>query len=137
MRQQAQGLLVAAAARRLARSPATSVPGRALSRRRQDKASPSRKVVTEALKDGAPSPVTGTYSNDPGVARRQEVSRPAIGGTMGYSYSAQVVEVTVDEETGEVASTRCGWTHDCRQGAQPPDGGGQVQGRCGWAWGQA
>ena len=26
----------------------------------------------------------------------------AIGGTMGYSYSAQVVEVSVDEETGVV-----------------------------------
>ena len=48
-------------------------------------------VVTEALKDSGTITVTGPSMHSR-IAWRQEISRRRIGGTMGYSYSAQVVE---------------------------------------------
>ena len=44
--------------------------------------------------------VTGNYSTIPESHGGKKYRGAAIGGTMGYSYSAQVVEVSVDEETG-------------------------------------
>ena len=49
--------------------------------------------MTEALKDTGTITVTGNYSTIPESHGGKKYRGAAIGGTMGYSYSAQVVEV--------------------------------------------
>ena len=95
--------------RRRISSACWSPPPRASSRRRpedieclgelyragaQDKGLTFDEVVIEALKDTGTITVTGNYSTIPESHGGKKYRGSAIGGTMGYSYSAQVVEVT-------------------------------------------
>ena len=50
---------------------------------------------------------TGSYA-PPQEARGGKHKGAGVGPSPAYSYSAQVAEVSVDEETGEVACTKCG-----------------------------
>ncbi|MEQ9320156.1 MAG: hypothetical protein RIF41_13410, partial [Polyangiaceae bacterium] len=52
----------------------------------------------------------------------------AIGGTMGFSYAAQVVEVTVDEYTGQVDVDNVWVAHDCGKAIVPVIVRGQMEG---------
>ena len=114
------------------------MPGRALSRRRAGQGrSPSRRWSTEALKDSGTITVTGTYSTIPESHGGKKYRGAAIGGTMGYSYSAQVVEVTVDEETGEVTVDKVWVAHDCGKALNRLTVEGQVQGSVWMGMGQA
>ena len=109
-----KGLLVAAAARKLDAEPGDiECLGELYRAGAQDKGLTFEEVVTEALKDGGTITVTGTYSTIPESHGGKKYRGAAIGGTMGYSYSAQVVEVTVDEETGEVSVDKVWVAHDC------------------------
>ena len=74
----------------------------------QDKGATFDEVVTEALKDTGTLTVTGNYSTIAASHGGKKYRGAAIGGTMGYSYSAQVVEVTVDQETGVVNVNKVG-----------------------------
>jgi 4-hydroxybenzoyl-CoA reductase subunit alpha len=56
---------------------------------------------------------------------------------MGYSYSAQVVEVTVDEETGVVAVDKVWVAHDCGRALNRLAVEGQVEGSVWMGLGQA
>ena len=56
---------------------------------------------------------------------------------MGYSYSAQVVEVTVDEETGVVTVDKVWVAHDCGKALNRLTVEGQVQGSVWMGMGQA
>jgi 4-hydroxybenzoyl-CoA reductase subunit alpha len=96
-------VLVAAAARKLEAKPDDiECLGELYRAGAQDKGATFDEVVTEALKDTGTLTVTGNYSTIPASHGGKKYRGAAIGGTMGYSYSAQVVEVTVDEETGVV-----------------------------------
>ena len=109
-----KGLLVAAAARKLDAEPGDiECLGELYRAGAQDKGLTFEEVVAEALKDGGTITVTGTYSTIPESHGGKKYRGAAIGGTMGYSYSAQVVEVTVDEETGEVSVDKVWVAHDC------------------------
>src|SRR5262249_46548987 len=91
--------LVAAAARKLEAEPdAIECLGELYRAGAQDKGLTFDEVVTEALKDTGTITVTGNYSTIPESHGGKKYRGAAIGGTMGYSYSAQVVEVTVDDE---------------------------------------
>ena len=93
--------------------------------------------MTEALKDSGTITVTGTYSTIPESHGGKKYRGAAIGGTMGYSYSAQVVEVTVDEETGEVSVDKVWVAHDCGKALNRLTVEGQVQGSVWMGMGQA
>jgi 4-hydroxybenzoyl-CoA reductase subunit alpha len=56
---------------------------------------------------------------------------------MGYSYSAQVVEVSVDEETGVVTVDKVWVAHDCGKALNRLTVEGQVQGSVWMGMGQA
>jgi 4-hydroxybenzoyl-CoA reductase subunit alpha len=56
---------------------------------------------------------------------------------MGYSYSAQVVEVSVDEETGVVNVDKVWVAHDCGKALNRLSVEGQVQGSVWMGMGQA
>ena len=90
-----KSLLIAAAARKLeARPEDIECLGELYRAGAQDKGATFDEVVTEALKDSGTITVTGNYSTIPESHGGKKYRGAAIGGTMGYSYSAQVVEVT-------------------------------------------
>jgi 4-hydroxybenzoyl-CoA reductase subunit alpha len=133
-----KGLLVAAAARRLEAEPSNiECLGEVYRAGAQDKGLAFEEVVAEALKDEGTITVTGTYSTIPESHGGKKYRGAAIGGTMGYSYSAQVVEVTVDEETGEVTVDKVWVAHDCGKALNRLTVEGQVQGSVWMGMGQA
>jgi 4-hydroxybenzoyl-CoA reductase subunit alpha len=135
--QKLKALLVAAAARKLdARPEEIECLGEVYRAGAQDKGVAFPDVVTEALKDG-PITVTGTYSTIPESHGGKKYRGAAIGGTMGYSYSAQVVEVSVDEETGVVTVDKVWVAHDCGKALNRLTVEGQVQGSVWMGMGQA
>lgn len=103
----------------------------------QDKGASFEEVVIEALKDSGTITVTGNYSTIPQSHGGKKYRGSAIGGTMGYSYSAQVVEVTVDEETGVVTVDKVWVAHDCGKALNRLSVEGQVQGSVWMGMGQA
>ncbi len=133
-----KNLLIAAAARRLEASPQDiECLGETYRAGAQDKGLTFEEVVGEALKDGGTITVTGTYSTIPESHGGKKYRGAAIGGTMGYSYSAQVVEVTVDEETGVVTVDKVWVAHDCGKALNRLTVEGQVQGSVWMGMGQA
>ena len=81
--------------------------------------------------------MTGNYSTIPESHGGKKYRGSAIGGTMGYSYSAQVVEVSVDEETGVVTVDKVWVAHDCGKALNRLTVEGQVQGSVWMGMGQA
>ena len=133
-----KGLLTAAAARKLDAEPGDiECLGELYRAGAQDKGLTFEEVVAEALKDSGTITVTGTYSTIPESHGGKKYRGAAIGGTMGYSYSAQVVEVTVDEETGEVSVDKVWVAHDCGKALNRLTVEGQVQGSVWMGMGQA
>jgi 4-hydroxybenzoyl-CoA reductase subunit alpha len=131
-------LLIAAAARKLeARPQDIECLGEFYRAGAQDKGATFNEVVAEALKDSGTVTVTGNYSTIPESHGGKKYRGAAIGGTMGYSYSAQVVEVTVDEETGVVAIDKVWVAHDCGKALNRLTVEGQVQGSVWMGMGQA
>jgi 4-hydroxybenzoyl-CoA reductase subunit alpha len=131
-------LLVAAAARKLEAQPDDiECLGELYRAGAQDRGLTFDEVVTEALKDSGTITVTGNYSTIPESHGGKKYRGAAIGGTMGYSYSAQVVEVSVDEETGVVTVDKVWVAHDCGKALNRLTVEGQVQGSVWMGMGQA
>jgi 4-hydroxybenzoyl-CoA reductase subunit alpha len=136
--QNLKAVLVAAAARKLEAKPdEIECLGELYRAGAQDKGLTFNEVVTEALKDTGTITVTGNYSTIPQSHGGKKYRGAAIGGTMGYSYSAQVVEVTVDEETGVVSVDKVWVAHDCGKALNRLTVEGQVQGSVWMGMGQA
>jgi 4-hydroxybenzoyl-CoA reductase subunit alpha len=136
--QKLKGILVAAAARRLEAAPdEIECLGEVYRAGAQDTGLSFQEVVAEALKDGGTITVTGTYSTIPESQGGKKYRGAAIGASMGYSYSAQVVEVSVDEETGEVMVDKVWVAHDCGRALNRLTVEGQVQGSVWMGMGQA
>jgi 4-hydroxybenzoyl-CoA reductase subunit alpha len=133
-----KAVLVAAAARKLEAKPGEiECLGELYRAGAQDKGLTFNEVVTEALKDTGTIIVTGNYSTIPESHGGKKYRGSAIGGTMGYSYSAQVVEVSVDEETGVVTVDKVWVAHDCGRALNRLTVEGQVQGSVWMGMGQA
>jgi 4-hydroxybenzoyl-CoA reductase subunit alpha len=103
----------------------------------QDQGLTFSEVVTEALKDTGTITVTGNYSTIPESHGGKKYRGAAIGGTMGYSYSEQLVEVSIDEETGVVTVDKVWVAHDCGKALNRLTVEGQVQGSVWMGMGQA
>ena len=133
-----KAVLIAAAARKLEAKPGEiECLGELYRAGAQDKGLTFNEVVTEALKDTGTITVTGNYSTIPESHGGKKYRGAAIGGTMGYSYSAQVVEVSVDEETGVVTVDKVWVAHDCGKALNRLAVEGQVQGSVWMGMGQA
>jgi 4-hydroxybenzoyl-CoA reductase subunit alpha len=133
-----KAVLVAAAARKLEAKPGEiECLGELYRAGAQDKGLTFNEIVTEALKDTGTITVTGNYSTIPQSHGGKKYRGAAIGGTMGYSYSAQVVEVSVDEETGVVTVDKVWVAHDCGKALNRLSVEGQVQGSVWMGMGQA
>jgi 4-hydroxybenzoyl-CoA reductase subunit alpha len=79
---------------------------------------------------------TGSYAPPP-EARGGKHKGGGVGPSPAYSYSAQVAEVSVDEETGEVTVHKIWAAHDCGRALNPVSVEGQVIGSVWMGLGQA
>jgi len=79
---------------------------------------------------------TGSYA-PPAEARGGRHKGGGVGPSPAYSYSAQVAEVSVDEETGEVTVLKIWAAHDCGRALNPVSVEGQVIGSVWMGLGQA
>ena len=93
-------------------------------------------VVKEALVGQGTLTVKGTFTCPP-EALGGKHRGGAVGATMGFSYAAQVVEVTVDEETGHVTVDHVWTAFDCGCAINPLAVTGQIQGAVWMGMGQA
>jgi 4-hydroxybenzoyl-CoA reductase subunit alpha len=97
---------------------------------------PYRDVVAAALEDGGTVMVRGHWST-PRDTQGGKFRGAAVGTSAGYSYAAQVVEVEVDEDTGQVRVVQVWVAHDCGRAINPLSVEGQVQGSVWMGMGQA
>ncbi len=82
--------------------------------------------------------LTGTGSYAPPIEARGGKHKGAgVGPSPAYSYSAQVAEVSVDEDTGEVIVHKIWAAHDCGRALNPVAVEGQVIGSVWMGLGQA
>ncbi len=82
--------------------------------------------------------LTGTGSYAPPIAARGGKHKGGgVGPSPAYSYSAQVADVSVDEETGEVTVHKIWAAHDCGRALNPVAVEGQVIGSVWMGLGQA
>jgi 4-hydroxybenzoyl-CoA reductase subunit alpha len=79
---------------------------------------------------------TGSYAPPP-EARGGKHKGAGVGPSPAYSYSAQVAEVSVDEDTGEVTAHKVWAAHDCGRALNPVSVEGQVIGSVWMGMGQA
>ncbi|MBI4466954.1 MAG: 4-hydroxybenzoyl-CoA reductase subunit alpha [Acidobacteria bacterium] len=79
---------------------------------------------------------TGSYA-PPAEARGGKFKGAGVGPSPAYSYSAQVAEVSVDTETGQVSVERITVAHDCGRAINPMTVEGQVEGSVWMGLGQA
>src|SRR6266481_1058421 len=79
---------------------------------------------------------TGSYA-PPKDARGGAFKGAGVGPSPAYSYSAQVAEVSVDEETGEVKVHKVWAAHDCGRALNPVSVEGQIIGSVWMGMGQA
>ena len=79
---------------------------------------------------------TGSYA-PPQEARGGKHKGAGVGPSPAYSYSAQVAEVSVEEETGEVTVHKVWAAHDCGRALNPVSVEGQIIGSVWMGMGQA
>jgi 4-hydroxybenzoyl-CoA reductase subunit alpha len=79
---------------------------------------------------------TGSYAPPP-EARGGKHKGAGVGPSPAYSYSAQVAEVSVDEDTGEVTVHKVWAAHDCGRALNPVAVEGQIIGSVWMGMGQA
>ena len=101
-----------------------------------DRSLPYKEVVRLALAGTGTLTARGVWST-PVETQGGTFKGAAVGTSAGFSYAAQVVEVSVDEDTGMVAVERVWVAHDCGRAINPLAVEGQVQGSVWMGMGQA
>jgi 4-hydroxybenzoyl-CoA reductase subunit alpha len=121
-------VLVEAAARRLEVAPEELewlgercvVPG-------TDRSLAFADCVQAALANGGTLTVKGSWSTPP-ETQGGKFRGAAVGSTAGFSYAAQVVQVRIDEDTGQVHVEQVWVAQDCGKALNPLALEGQIQG---------
>jgi 4-hydroxybenzoyl-CoA reductase subunit alpha len=93
-------------------------------------------AVTAVMDNTGALTGTGSYA-PPQEAKGGRHKGGGVGPSPAYSYSAQVADVTVDEETGEVTVNKIWAAHDCGRALNPVSVEGQVIGSVWMGLGQA
>lgn len=131
-------VLVEAAARKLEAKPEDiEVLGEVYRAGSQDEGLSFEEVVMEALKGTGTLTVKGNFDTQPWSHGGRKYRGSAIGGSMAYSYAAQVVQVAVDEDTGEIFVEHVWVAHDCGKALNRLTVEGQIQGSVWMGMGQA
>ncbi|HEU4350737.1 MAG TPA: molybdopterin cofactor-binding domain-containing protein [Burkholderiales bacterium] len=92
--------------------------------------------VRNALKETGPVTVKGTYTVPPEL-QGGKFRGAGVGPSPAFSYAAQVVEVAVDEDTGEIHVEKIWVAQDCGFAINPLAVEGQIQGAVWMGMGQA
>lgn len=130
-------VLIAAAARRLdVAAAAIECLGEIYRVAGSERALSYKEVVAAALEGTGTLTVKGTWSTPP-ETQGGTFKGAAVGASAGFSYSAQVVEISVDEDTGAVKIEKVWVAHDCGRAINPLAVEGQVQGSVWMGMGQA
>lgn len=133
-----KAVLVAAAARKLeARPEDIECVGEIFRVGTGDQSSlPFADVVAAALIDEGAITVKGSFTCPP-EAQGGKHRGGAVGSTMGFSYAAQVVEVSIDEAIGRITVEKVWVALDCGHAINPLAVEGQIQGSVWMGMGQA
>ncbi|MCL2716158.1 MAG: 4-hydroxybenzoyl-CoA reductase subunit alpha [Alphaproteobacteria bacterium] len=97
---------------------------------------PFAEVVKAALVDEGAITVKGAFTCPPEFQGGRHRGG-AVGSTMGFSYAAQVVEVSVDDETGLVTIDKVWVALDCGHAINPLAVEGQIEGSVWMGMGEA
>ena len=97
---------------------------------------PFDEAVRDLLSKGGPVTTRGTFYVPPEMQGGKHRGG-AVGPSPAFSYAAQVVEVAVDEETGEVKVERVWAAQDCGFAINPLAVEGQIHGAVWMGMGQA
>lgn len=103
----------------------------------QDEGITFEEVVLAALEGTGTLTVKGNYDTIPESHGTKKYRGGAIGGSMAYAYSAQVVEVTIDPETAQVTVDKVWVAQDVGKALNPLSCEGQIQGSVWMGMGQA
>jgi 4-hydroxybenzoyl-CoA reductase subunit alpha len=132
-----KAVLVKAAAKKLEAKPEDVECGEVFRVGSGDQSSlPFADVVAEALVDEGAITVKGSFTCPPEFHGGKHRGG-AVGSTMGFSYAAQVVEVSVDDATGLVTVDKVWVALDCGHAINPLAVEGQVEGSVWMGMGQA
>jgi 4-hydroxybenzoyl-CoA reductase subunit alpha len=93
-------------------------------------------VVNAVLAEEGPVTVKGSFTCPP-EAQGGKHRGGAVGSTMGFSYAAQVVEVSIDEELGKIKVEKVWVALDCGRAINPLAVEGQIEGSVWMGMGQA
>jgi 4-hydroxybenzoyl-CoA reductase subunit alpha len=96
-------------------------------KKRLDPGQPFDEAVRAALAKHGPITTVGTYTVPP-ESQGGKFRGAGVGPSPAFSYAAQVVEVAVDEETGEVKVEKVWAAQDCGYAINPLAVEGQIQG---------
>jgi 4-hydroxybenzoyl-CoA reductase subunit alpha len=130
-------VLVAAAARRLdVRPEQVQWAGECCRADGSERQLSFDEVVRAALADIGTLTTKGTWTAPP-ETQGGRFRGAAVGSSAGFSYAAQVVEVAVDEATGNLRVVQVWSAHDCGRAINPLAVEGQVQGGVWMGLGQA
>ncbi|MDP6708524.1 MAG: 4-hydroxybenzoyl-CoA reductase subunit alpha [Alphaproteobacteria bacterium] len=133
-----RSVLIEAAAEKLEAAPEEiEVDGGTFRRGSQDPGLSFDEAVAEAVKGTGTITVSGNFDTLPESWGGKKYRGAAIGGTMAFSYAAQVVEVAIDPETAEISVEKVWVAHDCGRALNPLSVEGQVQGSVWMGMGQA
>ena len=102
----------------------------------QDPGISFKEVVKQALVDTGTLTIKGTFTV-PKEFQGGKQRGGAVGSSMGFSYAATVVEVSVDEDTGLATVDNVWVAHDCGFAINPLSVEGQIQGAVWMGLGQA
>lgn len=97
---------------------------------------PFQSVVIAALAEEGTITIKGTFTT-PIEAQGGKHRGGAVGSTMGFSYAAQVVEVEVDQDTGQISVEKVWAALDCGFAINPLAVEGQIEGSVWMGMGQA
>ena len=133
-----KGVLIEAAARKFEVSPEdVECLGEVYRAGSQDEGMTFEEVVMAALEGTGTITVKGNFDTLPESWGGKKYRGAAIGGTMAFSYAAQVVEVTVDPDTADISVDKVWVAHDCGKALNPLTVEGQIQGSVWMGMGQA
>ena len=124
-------LLIEAAARKLDVEPSdVECLGEIYRAGRQDQGLTFDEVVAAALEGTGTITARGNFDTIP-------ESWGGIGGSMAFSYAAQVVEVSIDPDTADIKVEKVWVAHDCGKALNPLAVEGQIEGSVWMGMGQA
>ena len=133
-----KAVLIEAAARKLEVKPAdVECLGEVYRAATQDEGLSFAQVAAAALEGGGAVTVKGNFDTIPESWGGKKYRGAAIGGSMAYSYAAQVVEVSVDPDTAEITVEKVWVAHDCGKALNPLTVVGQIEGSVWMGMGQA